>query len=178
MIRKNRSFLSSPAHKVAQLYGKVMTAARAPIFYQRFALPDTLESRFELLILHMFLILRRLHAERSEEASELARCLTEFMVSDLDRTLREMGVGDVGVVKRMKLFMESYYGHCAAYEAAMNSADKKDLLRVLDRNVFAELSTDLEKLNAMRDYMMQQEKALAGQGVAVIAEGTVEFVSL
>jgi len=155
---------------IAALYGRVMHATRQPLFYQFFALPDTPETRFELLVVHVFLVLRRLHSEK-EAAAPLTQGLTEFMVSDLDRSLREAGIGDVGVAKRMKRFMEAFYGHCQAYETAWADADPKALLRALDRNLFAALPTDIEKLHAMRRYMLAQEKALASQSLKALQGG-------
>src|SRR5262249_20739629 len=112
------------------------------------------ETRFELLTLHMFLVLQRL------EGGALAQALVEAMVADLDRSLREAGVGDVGVVKRMKHFMQAFYGRLKVYRAALSSSDEKELLRALDKNLYGAVGTDLEKLRLMRSYILRQTAQL------------------
>ncbi len=162
------------AHKIAVLYGAIMAQARSKDFFVRFGLSDDFETRFESLILHMLLVMRRL----GTEGQSVKQALMDFMVSDLDRTLREMGVGDVGVVKRMKLFMEGFYGRMNAYDAALNSADKKEILRALDKNLYGASSTDLAKLDMMRDYIETQTQALAAQHTADLLDGKISFKSI
>ncbi|MDX1921851.1 MAG: ubiquinol-cytochrome C chaperone family protein [Alphaproteobacteria bacterium] len=162
------------AHKIALLYGAIMAQARSKDFFIRFGLSDDFETRFESLILHMLLVMRRLKGE----GQEVKQALMDFMVSDLDRTLREMGVGDVGVVKRMKHFMEGFYGRMNAYEAALNSADKKEILRALDRNLYGASSTDLAKLDMMRDYIEAQAQILAAQPTPDILDGKISFKAI
>lgn len=157
--------------KIALLYGAIMAQARSPAFFLRHGLSDDFETRFESLVLHLLLVMRRL----GEEGYAIKQALTDFMVSDLDRTLREMGVGDVGVVKRMKYFMEGYYGRIKAYDAALNHSDKKEILRALDRNLFAATSTDLAKLELMRDYIDLQTQQLASQPISAIKDGKLLF---
>ena len=162
------------AHKIAVLYGAIMAQARSKEFFVRFGLSDDFETRFESLILHMLLVMRRL----GREGQPVKQALMDFMVSDLDRTLREMGVGDVGVVKRMKLFMEGFYGRMNAYDAALNSEDKKEILRVLDRNLYGATSTDLAKLGMMRDYIDVQTQTLAAQQTADLLDGKILFKAI
>ncbi len=161
------------AHKIALLYGAIMAQARNKEFFIRFGLSDDFETRFESLILHMLLVMRRL----GTEGQPVKQALMDFMVSDLDRTLREMGVGDVGVVKRMKHFMEGFYGRMHAYDAALNSVDKKEILRALDRNLYGATSTDLAKLDMMRDYIDMQTGALAVQPTQDLLDGKISFKS-
>ena len=160
--------------KIALLYGAIMAQARSNTFFIRHGLNDDFETRFESLILHVLLVMRRL----GREGYSIKQALTDFMVSDLDRTLREMGVGDVGVLKRMKYFMEGYYGRMKAYDEALNSTDKKEILRVLDRNLFSATSTDLAKLELMRDYIDMQAAFLESQPISNIMDGTLLFKAI
>jgi cytochrome b pre-mRNA-processing protein 3 len=160
--------------KVAALYGRVMAAARNPAFFEKFTLPDNFETRFDLLVVHLFLVLTRL---RREGQRGFMRAVTEYMVDDLDRGLREMGVGDVGVAKRMKKLVSAFYGRVLAYEKAMASTDDKEILRVLDRNLFAACDTDLPRLIAMRAYLWEQQKYLAAVPLADLLEGREIFSS-
>jgi cytochrome b pre-mRNA-processing protein 3 len=158
--------------KVAALYGQVMAAARHPAFFGKFTLSDNFETRFDLLVVHMFLILTRL---KREGQRALMRALTEYMVDDLDRSLREMGIGDVGVAKRMKKLMSAFYGRVVAYEKAMASTDEKEILRALDRNLFAASDTDLPRLTSMRAYLWEQQKRLAALSLMEITDGREIF---
>jgi cytochrome b pre-mRNA-processing protein 3 len=157
---------------IGMLYGAIMAQARGRVFFERYGLSDDFETRFESLTLHMFLVLRCL----SKDGQGIKQGLVDYMVSDLDRTLREMGVGDVGVVKRMKHFMEGFYGRVQIYEKAMGADDKKEILRVLDRNLYGASDTNLAKLELMRDYIVLQCDALAKQPLASFADGHVFFV--
>lgn len=157
--------------KIALLYGAIMAQSRSDSFFVRYGLNDDFETRFEALILHMLLVMRRL----GREGHAIKQGLIDFMVSDLDRTLREMGVGDVGVLKRMKLFMEGFYGRVKAYDAALSNPDKKEILRVLDRNLYAATSTDLAKLELMREYIDLQTQALASQSIDDMMNGRLSF---
>lgn len=159
------------AHKIAAIYGAIMAQSRSATFFKVYGLSDDFETRFESLILHMLLVMRRL----GREARPVKQALMDFMVSDLDRTLREMGVGDVGVVKRMKHFMEGAYGRMNAYDAALASADEKEILRVLDRNLYGATSTDLAKLELMREYIRVQSDVLASQAIRDIEDGRLSF---
>jgi cytochrome b pre-mRNA-processing protein 3 len=165
-----------PRRSVATLYGVVMAGARNPKFFERFALPDSFETRFELLALHMFLIMNRLKPE-GREGHRLMRNLTEYMVDDLDRTLREAGIGDVGVAKRMKKLISGFYGRVTAYDKALANKDEKEILRALDRNLFAELDTDVPNLEAMRGYMLAQRQELLSQPLTAFNEGAVQLAA-
>jgi cytochrome b pre-mRNA-processing protein 3 len=170
-----RFFAKDEARRsVAALYGAVMAAARRPDLFEKTGLPDRFETRFELLALHMFLILARLKTEGAAGKS-IMRALTEYMVDDLDRTLREAGIGDVGVAKRMKKLMSGFYGRVLAYEKALEAGDEKEILRTLDRNLFAEVDTDVAKLETMRGYIFKQRAALAGQALSEFDEGRAPF---
>ncbi len=171
----NRFFAKgSDPHIVAALYGALMTQAREPMLFSQLGVPDQFENRFELLTLHMFLVLERLKREGAAGRA-LSQELTEFMVSDLDRSAREAGVGDVGVVKRMKAFMSGFYGRLLAYEKAFSAADDKEVLRALDRNLYGNVNTDIPRLTAMRSYLDKQRVALTDQSFADISKGQLHF---
>src|SRR5579885_2019728 len=99
----------------AALYRAVVAQARAPAFYVAYGVPDTLDGRFDLIALHMFLVLHRLKSDT--DASTVSQALFDIMFDDMDRSLREMGVGDLGVGRRVRAMAEALYGRMAAYEA-------------------------------------------------------------
>ena len=119
---------------IATLYKRIATASRAPGLYAALGVPDTLEGRFEALVLHMVLVLRALR-ELPHPAEEVAKDLTDAFFRDMDASLREMGVGDTVVPKRMKKVAESFYGRAHAYDAPLNGGDEAALALALGRNV-------------------------------------------
>ena len=120
---------------IATLYKRIATGSRSPGLYAGLGVPDTLEGRFEALSLHMVMILRALRALPSP-ADEVAKDLTDAFFRDMDASLREMGVGDTVVPKRMKKVAESFYGRAHAYDAPLNAADDAGLALALGRNVY------------------------------------------
>jgi cytochrome b pre-mRNA-processing protein 3 len=120
--------------QVATLYKQIADAARQPALYARFGIPDTLEGRFEALSLHMILALRGLRG-KPQPADDLARDLTDAFFRDLDASLREMGVGDTAVPKRMKTLASAFYGRAGAYDPALDRGDEAELAAILGRNV-------------------------------------------
>jgi cytochrome b pre-mRNA-processing protein 3 len=120
---------------IATLYKRIATVSRTPGLYAALGIPDTLEGRFEALSLHMVLALRALR-ELPHPADEVAKDLTDAFFRDMDASLREMGVGDTVVPKRMKKVAESFYGRAHAYDAPLNGADEAGLALALGRNVY------------------------------------------
>ncbi len=120
---------------IATLYKSVATASREPGLYASLGIPDTLEGRFEALSLHMILVLRALR-EMPSPADEVAKDLTDAFFRDMDASLREMGVGDTVVPKRMKKIAESFYGRAHAYDGPLNDADEAGLAAALGRNAY------------------------------------------
>jgi cytochrome b pre-mRNA-processing protein 3 len=128
-------FRSDPRRTaIARLYERVATASRQPALYLDLGVPDTLEGRFEALALHLVLALRALR-DLPPPADEVARDLTDAFFRDLDASLREMGVGDTAVPKRMKTLGEAFSGRARAYDAELNASDEAGLARALGRNV-------------------------------------------
>ena len=104
----------------AELYSGVVTAARAPAFYAELGVPDTVEGRYEMIVLHVVLLLRRMRQPGAGQ-KRLSQALVDFMAADLDRSIRELGVGDMSVGKFMKRLGEGLYGRAAvaAYGAGL-----------------------------------------------------------
>lgn len=134
----------SPRREAAdRLYAAVMAAARRPQLYLALGAPDTMDGRFEMLALHAAPALRRLDAlgkDGDERAADLGKELADAIFRHLDATLREQGVGDLTVPKRMKAFAENFYGRLAVYEDAAARGDEEALRRALARNVLADES--------------------------------------
>jgi cytochrome b pre-mRNA-processing protein 3 len=118
-----------------ELYGAAVAAARQPAFYRDLCVPDTLDGRFDLVGLHVFLVIRRL-AALPPPGPDVAQAVFDAMFSDMDFNLREMGVSDLVVGRRVKAMWEALHGRSAAYEAAMAQGDAAALAEALARNVW------------------------------------------
>lgn len=119
---------------IAALYERIATASRDPGLYEGLGVPDTLEGRFESVSLHVILALRALRS-MPDPAQEVARDLAEAFFRDMDSSLREMGVGDTRVPKRMKSVASAFYGRAHAYDAPLDAGDEAVLALTLGRNV-------------------------------------------
>jgi cytochrome b pre-mRNA-processing protein 3 len=131
------SFLrrAKPAHPIEPLYGAIMAAALHPDFYVRLGAKDTFEGRFEAAALHVSLVLRRLKS-LGAPAEEPAQQLVDLFFDGLDAAMRQQGVSDVGVPKRMKTFAKGFYGRLQAYtEALQPDAPPMRLSEALGRNL-------------------------------------------
>jgi cytochrome b pre-mRNA-processing protein 3 len=138
----------SPARSIRDLYGAIVAQARAPAFYSGYGVPDTVQGRFDLIVLHLVLVLARTGPQAGGEpaasddgaARAIGQKLFDAFCRDLDDNLREMGVGDLAVPKKMRGFAEAFYGRQAAYLTALAAADQRELENALARNIFDEMS--------------------------------------
>jgi cytochrome b pre-mRNA-processing protein 3 len=140
-------------------YRAIVKQARTPAFYRDLGVPDTLDGRFELIALHVFLLSRRLRGE-GEAGAGVATQLLEVLFADMDQELREMGVGDLGVGKRVRSMGEAYFGRDAAYEAALAGGDLAGPLR---RNLFGTLAPEDRAVGLAAAYVERQVAVLAGR---------------
>jgi cytochrome b pre-mRNA-processing protein 3 len=134
MLQTLRQFFrSDDTRKQAQdAYIALTTQARNPVFYREFDVPDTLDGRFELIVLHLWLQLTRWHTHRPDA---LKRALIEAFFQDMDQNLREFGI-DTGMKKRIRAMADGYHGRITAYDAALTDAHHGPLRDALRRNVY------------------------------------------
>jgi cytochrome b pre-mRNA-processing protein 3 len=118
------------------LYGAAVEAARQPVFFADLGVPDTLDGRFDLVALHTGLLVCRIARDSDPRAKDLAQAVFDAMFADMDVNLREMGVGDLAVGKRVKRMWEAFHGRAQAYEAALRAGDEAGLSEALARNVW------------------------------------------
>ncbi|HEU0070482.1 MAG TPA: ubiquinol-cytochrome C chaperone family protein [Alphaproteobacteria bacterium] len=166
-------FSRSGADPVAALYGQLVAQARQPGFYTACAVPDTVQGRFEMIALHAFLVMRRL--KTGGAADRLAQDLFDLMFADMDRNLRELGTGDLGVAKRIKKLAKAFYGRIAAYEDGLGGAVAGRLEEALARNAYEEVAAPSAAVALLADYLRRADAALAEQGQAELAAGRVRF---
>ena len=165
---------SRPTDAARALYGSLATQARSPRFFTEFEVPDTLDGRFEMVALHAFLVLRRLKRS-GDKASDLAQELFDVMFEDMDTTLREMGVGDMGVGKRVKTMVKAFYGRVAAYESGM-ATGTAGLAEALRRNAYVTAAPSEAAVLSLAGYVEAQAAHLAGLPSERIAAGEVSFL--
>lgn len=159
----------------ATLYRAIVVQARQPAFFVTYGVPDTLDGRFDLIALHMFLVLHRL--KQDGRAAGLSQVVFDTMFEDMDRSLREMGVGDLGVGRRVRAMGEALYGRLAAYEAGLDAGDT-ELSAALRRNLYGTVEEALlpaSTLMALCGYVRQAARGLAGQSLDALRTGKVTF---
>lgn len=117
------------------LYGAIVAQARQPALYAEFGVPDTLDGRFDMVILHGFLLFHRLKTE-TEQDRQVGQEVFDIFLKDMDGTLREMGVGDISVPKKLKKMAEVFFGRIRAYDEALTEGDHAALVAAIERNVF------------------------------------------
>jgi cytochrome b pre-mRNA-processing protein 3 len=122
----------APRGTIETIYGMIVTQVREPLFYRDLSVPDTVNGRFDLLLLHLWMILRHLRGLPS--GVELSQALFDHFCADMDANLREMAVGDLTVPKKMKKLGEAFYGRAAAYDTAL-SDNAEALAQAINRNV-------------------------------------------
>ena len=153
------------------LYVRIVAQARQPEFYRHCGVPDTLDGRFEMLALHMFLVLRRL---KDEDAAALSQELLDTLFADMDENLREMGVGDLSVGRRVKQMADAFYGRIAAYEDGL-SGEAGVLEASLARNLFGTVDASPAALRALAAYLRREARSLAALDVKAVRAGEIAF---
>ncbi len=165
------------------LYVAIIAQARLPDFYLRLGVPDTLDGRFDLIVAHAFLVMRRLKQESgtaTEEARALSQALFDLMFADMDQNLREIGVGDMSVGKKVKQMARAFYGRVASYEDGLAAPADSDVLEAaLGRNLYGTVAggADPGAVAAVAAYLRLQAEALSGQDMTGLLAGKVAFVA-
>jgi len=156
-----------------ELYARAVSQARTPALYTAFATPDTVEGRFELYSLHTYLLLERLKGQGAQ-AAETGQALFDTYLSGLDNALRELGVGDTVVGKRMRKLGEAFYGRVHSYEAALAAMpDRTELEALVARTVYA--GHDAAATPRLADYLLAQRAWLAEQPLEGLVAGDVTW---
>jgi cytochrome b pre-mRNA-processing protein 3 len=160
------------------LYSAAVAAARDPWFFEEpIGVPDTLDGRFDLIGLHVGLLIRRLHPDPDPRGAEAAQAVFDAMFADMDMNLREMGVGDMSLAKRVKRMWESFHGRAQAYGAALDAADRPALEAALSRNVWR-AGPDAPKpagAPALAAHAERVAAALQAQPLDALLRGEVSF---
>lgn len=170
----------SPQTPAQLLYAAIVDQARQPEFYGVLGVPDTVEGRFELIALHMGLVLDRLSSDGAE-GLELGRALNEAFITDMDDNMREIGVGDLTVPKKVKKAAAAVFDWARSLRAALAEPTDKALEAVLAINVHVHGSTTKQTIAVDADlttfaaYVRATAADLKITPAARLAEGHVRF---
>src|ERR1700694_4593633 len=157
---------------IEAIYGMIVTQAREPLFYRDLGVPATVNGRFDLLVLHLWMVLRRL--KPIEGGAGLSQALFDRFCDDMDANLREMGGGALTGPKRMQAFGEAFYGRAAAYDLALTEGEEP-LAQALSKNILN--GEQIENARRLAFYAEAAIKTLAGLDDATLRSGSWKFPS-
>lgn len=165
-----------PAHReqAQRLYCRAVEQARRTEFYRDCGVPDTLDGRFDMIMLISALIMRRLRREGAD-GGRLGQAYFDVMMDDMDQSLREMGVGDLSVGKQVKAMARAFYGRAEAYEAALRAYDDAPLRAALRGNLFGTTNPQAGALAAVAAYVRREAVALEAQPGTKFLAAEFEF---
>jgi cytochrome b pre-mRNA-processing protein 3 len=161
---------------IGKIYNIVVSQSRRPELFAEFSVADTLDGRFDLLSLHMCLIFKRLKLE-DNSYKQFAQSLFDFMFQDMDRSLREIGVGDLSVGKRVKEMGRAFLGRLEVYEAVIKVNDIS-LEEALIRNVYRSDPLPSQNASELANYVRRVDAKLADIPIELLIKGefTFEFI--
>lgn len=164
---------SRPPDNIGVLYGMIVAQARLPCFYSSYRVPDTVNGRFDLIVLHLALVIRRL-AGPEKKVSEDGQALFDRFCRDMDDNLREIGIADLKVPKEMRKIGEAYFGRAQSYEAAIASGDEAMFAAAIARNIYDDEPAGVSAGRLTR-YAISVMGLLERQSSPEIAAGQVRF---
>jgi cytochrome b pre-mRNA-processing protein 3 len=164
---------------VARQYAILTDAARRPVFYEAMEVPDTVMGRFEMVSTVLILYFRRTRAS-GRSGQEIAQEIVDAFFEDVDHSIRELGVGDVSVPKRMKKLASMFYGRLESYSLALDSlaldaGDLDALEAALQRNFHPKAAADAPAMRGLARYMVHADRVLAGEGEDRVETGTLRL---
>lgn len=165
---RNRIRLKAQA---SELYGRVVAQARRPELYSGFGVPDTPEGRLEAIVAHLVLVIRRLRQD-GEPGDRLARATAETFVTDMDDCMREMGIGDLTVPRKVKKAAGALWDRANAYGPALDCGDPEVLAGLLATHATA---GDTERARRFAGYMLEADAGLSRQSTDALLGGVVPF---
>lgn len=165
----------APARTISALYGAIVAQARSADFYQSYRVPDTVNGRCDMIMLHVFLFFRRMNRDDAGHHRAIGQAVFDRFCQDMDDNLREMGIGDLKVPKQMLKIGEAYYGRANAYEDAIAAPGDRALAAALSRNVYQNEAGISSEANRLERYVRAAIEQLQAQDAAVIAAGRVSW---
>jgi cytochrome b pre-mRNA-processing protein 3 len=159
---------------ISTLYGMIVAQARLPCFYRDYAVADTVNGRFDLIVLHMALVLDRLKQDEALQA--LGQGVFDLFCQDMDHNLREMGISDLKVPKEMRRMGEAFYGRSQAYlDALAAEGGERALVAALTRNIYGGSPVAVEAAPRLAAYTREAARELEAQDSARLLAGVLRF---
>lgn len=166
----------------ANLYVAAVEQARSQAFFLDMGIPDTVDGRFDLIILHTMLLMRRLR-KNGADAAGISQALLNLMFADMDRNLREMGVGDLSVGKQVKKMAKAFYGRSETWEKGLDAQDgsarddaaDNALVKAFTETVYRSVDASQAKPTLLAAYARTTDAQLVAQPIDDILSGTVSF---
>jgi cytochrome b pre-mRNA-processing protein 3 len=166
-----RLFGRKAADPTDAVYATIVAAARQPRFFTDWGIPDTMDGRFEMMVMHTFLAMDRLRNIGSS-AEPFSQALVNRFFAEMDAALREAGVGDLGVGKKVRKMAEAFYGRAAAYREGMSSGEHT-LQAAVARNIFG--VTESPHAATIAQWMMRARTVLARHDLNHFEVGHIRF---
>ena len=160
-------------NSVRAVYGAIVAAARHPKPYAEWGVPDTVDGRYDMIVLIAVVVLDRL-GSGGESAQDFAQGLTDEVFADMDRSLREMGVGDLSVGKKVRRMAEVFYGRARAYKPAIQAGDVTELAGALYRNVHAGTGSR-EGAARLAEHALRLHRHLHERPIGPILSGEIDL---
>jgi cytochrome b pre-mRNA-processing protein 3 len=153
----------APANTLRALYGAIVAQARNPVFYRDYGVPDTVDGRLDMIMLHLSLFLNRTESG-DDRLRRIGQGVFDLFCAEMDGHMRESGVGDFAVPKRMQALAEGFYGRHRAYREGLSAVEGTGLAAAIARNVYGRPEGG-PGLPARRlaPYMREAVKLLAAQ---------------
>jgi len=165
---------SADSASVYAVYNAIVAQSRQPVFYAEWGVPDTVTGRFDMISLHMALLFRRLRSD-DQQVKDFSQAVFDLFFKDMDRSLREMGVGDLSISKRIQKMGNLFFGLLAAVNEAMDAGNMQGLDDVLARNIYAEIEN--APARRLSEYLVAQSEYLDTQPIPAIMAGTLTMDS-
>jgi cytochrome b pre-mRNA-processing protein 3 len=172
-------FRSSPKpDTISTLYGMIVAQARLPVFYRDYAVADTVNGRFDLIVLHLALVYDRLAQDPAAQAT--GQGVFDKFCRDMDDNLREMGIADLKVPKEMALMGQAFYGRSQAYLNAIPAAQQagdgsRALIEALTRNIYGGATSAHAAAPRLAAYMLEAVRELKAQDTASLMAGSLRW---
>ena len=161
--------------KAGKIYGVIVTQARRPAFYADLGVPDTPSGRYEMVVVHLVLVLERLRSAPGAGA-DLPRLLVEAFIADMDDSLREMGTGDLTVPKKVRAAATGLYERSVAYQTALAAGDAEALAAVFAEHVYVD--ADARLAPRLAAYVQATAATLAATDADAVAIGSFAFAAV
>ena len=158
-----------------ELYAAIVAQARQPHFYATLRVPDTIDGRFDMIVLHATLMFARLKGE-GEAAGACAQAVFDVFFRDMDHALRELGASDTSVPRKVTRMAELFYGAADAYMTALGADGDEALAAALRRNVYGASTECDSEAEALARYVRASARHLTGQEVAAIVAGRIAWI--